>query len=406
MTAARNLEVKFPPKLVPVLDLSVYVPYRGAHGGRGSAKTKSFARATAYAMDIRNCDILVCREIQVSIKDSSFAEIKEAIEDDEYLNSRFDCGINYIRHKFNGKEYKFRGLKNNIPAIKSLANIGITWVDEADPVSENSWVKLIPTVRRFPKSEIWVTWNPEIEDNATDKRFKKFPPDNSRIVELNYLDNPWFPEGLEEERISDLKRNPDTYEHIWMGDYLRNSDAEIFNNKWRSEYFEPEEDWHPLNGLDFGFSQDPTAAIRAYVHGPKIYVRHEAGRTGLELDDTPKFLKDRIPDIEKQYIQADNARPESISFLARKGLPLIRACTKWPGSVEDGIKFIRGHDEVVIHPECTATIREMKLYRFKVDDNTGDVTSKIVDAHNHYCDALRYALDKLITNNNYTLDNL
>jgi len=406
MTAANNLKVAFPPKLVSVLDLSVHVPYRGSHGGRGSAKTKSFARAIAYAVHLRNCNALVCREIQASIKDSSFAEIKDAIEDDEFLSSVFDCGINYIRHRHNGKEFIFRGLKNNIAAIKSLANIGITWVDEADPVSENSWAKLIPTVRRFPNSEIWLTWNPEVEGNATDKRFIQNPPEGARIVQMNYMDNPWFPEGLEEERKRDLKINPDTYEHIWKGDYLRNSDAEIFNNKWRVEDFEPLEEWHPLNGMDFGFSQDPTAAVRAYVHDAKIYVRYEAGKVGLEIDDTAKYVKKRIPEIEKQHIQGDCARPETISYLKRNGLPLIRACSKWDGSVKDGIQFIRGHDEIVIHSSCTGLIREMKLYRYKVDPNTEDVTTKIVDAHNHYCDALRYALDKLITNKNYNLNNL
>jgi len=403
MTEKKTRKVRFPPKLVPVLDLSAHVPYRGSRGGRGSGKTKSFARASAYAMDIRNCNILVCREIQASIKDSSFAEIKDAIEDDEYLNSRFDCGINYIRHLFNGKEFIFRGLKNNISAIKSLANIGITWVDEADPVSENSWAKLIPTVRRFPKSEIWLTWNPEVEDNATDRRFVQNPPKDSRIVELNYGDNPWFPEGLEEERQRDLSINPDTYAHVWEGDYLRNSDAEIFANKWQVEAFEPENNWQVYYGLDFGFSQDPTACLQVYMNKDLIYVRKESGKVGLELDNTADYLKRTMPEIHNQIVSADCARPESISYLKRNGLSRIRSCKKWQGSVEDGISFIRKNRGIVVHPDCKELIRELKLYRYKVNPNTDEVTDKIVDAHNHYLDALRYALDKLITNKGYTI---
>lgn len=399
-----EINIEIPNKLVPIFDLTVHAPYRGAYGGRGSAKTKTFAKMLALAAHYRKCNALVAREIQASIKDSSHAEIKDAIESDEFLNSVWECGVNYIKHRRYSTEFIFRGLKNNIASIKSLANIGITWVDEADPVSENSWSKLIPTVMREPNSEIWLTWNREVEDNATDKRFIKNPPEGALIVEVNHKDNPWFPDGLERERKRDLKLNPDTYAHIWEGDYLRNSDAEIFNHKWRVDEFEPKENWQPYYGLDFGFSQDPTAAIELYVHDNRIYVRREAGKVGLEVDETGGFLKQRMPGIEKHHVQADSARPETISFLKRNGLPLIRACTKWPGSVEEGITFIRGHIEIVIHPECMELIKEAKLYRYKVDQNTGDVTTKIVDAHNHYWDAVRYALDRLITNKNYKIN--
>lgn len=397
-------EIEIPDKLVSVFDLNEYVPYRGAYGGRGSAKTKSFAKMLALAMHIRECNVLVGRELQRSIKDSSHAEVKDAIESDPFLGSVYDCGVNYIRHR-SGREIIFRGLKNNIAEIKSLANIGITWIDEADPVSDNSWVKLLPTVRRFENSEVWLTWNPEVEDNATDRRFRQNPPQNARIVELNWRDNPWFPKGLEEERQRDLKLNPDTYQHIWEGDYLRNSEAEIFHGIWSVEEFEPEEKWHPYYGLDFGFSQDPTAGLEVYLDDGVIYIRREAGKVGLEVDETAAYLKKHLPGIERHYVQGDSARPETISLLKRTGIPKARACTKWQGSVEDGIQFIRGHT-VVIHPDCREMQKEMKLYRYKVDPNTGDVTSKIVDRHNHYCDSLRYALDRIITNKNYTLGNI
>lgn len=389
-------EVFLPPKLVDVLDLSVHVPYRGAWGGRGSGKTKNFARAIAYGMDIRDCNVLVAREIQASIKDSSFAEIKAAIQEDAYLNSVFDCGINYIRHIVNGKEFIFRGLKNNIAAIKSLANIGLTWIDEADPVSENSWSKLIPTVMRHPKSEIWLTWNPEVELNATDKRFIVDPPANSRIVSLNYEENPWFPDGLENERLDCLRKTPDIYSHTWQGDYLRNSDAEIFAKRWESREFEPKTDWTPYYGLDFGFSQDPTACLEVYYQDGFIYVRRECGKVGLEIDHTPFYLLKHMPSIAQHITYADSARPESISYLQRHGLGKVKACNKWDGSIKDGIAFIRAAEKLVIHPDCSELIREMKLYRYKVDKDTDEVTATIVDAHNHYCDALRYALNNLI----------
>jgi phage terminase large subunit len=115
-------------------------------------------------------------------------------------------------------DYDFVGLRHNIDSIKSKANILIFWVDEAEPVSESAWEKLIPTVREHG-SEIWITWNPERKTSATHKRFgEKIAPD-MKIVELNWRDNPWFPEVLQRERLSDMQERPESYGHIWEGDF-------------------------------------------------------------------------------------------------------------------------------------------------------------------------------------------
>ena len=145
----------------------------------------------------------------------------------------------------------------------------------------------------------------------------------------------------------------------------------------------------------FRSSQDPTAAVEAYINKRTLYIRREAGKPKLELDDTARYLLDRIPGLERATIRADSARPESISYLRRHGLPNTMSVDKWPGSVEDGIAHIRSYERVIIHPDCPQTAREFRLYSYKVN-SAGDVLNTIVDAHNHYIDALRYALAPMI----------
>ena len=136
--------------------------------------------------------------------------------------------------------------------------------------------------------------------------------------------------------------------------------------------------------------------MRCWIHDERLYVEMEAGRPGLELDDTVPYLKQRIPGIEKYVTRADSARPESISHLKRHGMPKAEAAPKWSGSVEDGIQFIRSFKKVYIHPDCPYAQREARMYSYKVDRLTGDITTTIVDAENHVWDAVRYALAPLI----------
>jgi phage terminase large subunit len=216
-------QVRLPPKLVPVfLGES---RYRGAYGGRGSGKTQSFAKMTAvrayqWAASGENGVIVCGREFMNSLDESSMAEIKAAIASEPWLATFFDVGEKYIRTTgLAGRiEYKFTGLDRNIDSIKSKARIKLLWVDEAEPVSEGAWQVVIPSVREHD-SEIWVTYNPKRKASSTNKRFRLDPPESSKIVELNYRDNPWFPAVLEMERLSDLAKRPDSYGHIWDGDY-------------------------------------------------------------------------------------------------------------------------------------------------------------------------------------------
>jgi len=390
--------VDIPPKLVPIFGAARgAVQYRAMYGGRGSAKSYTAALMCAiwgYAEPLR---ILCTREFQASIPESFHAELKSAIEAHPWLAAHYDVGRDYLRGN-NGTEFIFRGLRRNEQSLKSLAKIDLTIVEEAEDVPQSAWLALEATVFRQPKSELWAIWNPRVDGSPVDVMFRKKPPERALITEINWQDNPFFPPGLQELRQRQQRiLDPATYAHVWDGAYLSNSDAQIFAGKVSVEEFTPAANWDgPYYGGDFGFSQDPTAAVAVWIWGDDLYISHEAYRTGLELDDTASFVNAAIPGFELKVSRWDNSRPESISHLTRHGLPKAQSVDKWPGSVEDGIAFLRSFRRIVIHPRCVNMQREARLYSYKVDRNTGDVTTTIVDAHNHGWDAVRYAVAPMI----------
>ncbi|MEQ4898670.1 PBSX family phage terminase large subunit [Proteus vulgaris] len=398
MTVAR---IEIPPKLIPAFEGNYR--YRCSHGGRGSAKTRTFALMTAIrgymaAMNGQSGVILCAREYMNSLEESSMEEVKQAIRSVPWLNDFYELGEKYIRTKCRSVNYVFAGLRHNLDSIKSKARILIAWVDEAESVSEIAWTKLTPTVREAG-SEIWVTWNPERDGSATDKRFRKNPPGNAIVVEMNYDDNPWFPSVLEEERLSDQERlDSATYAWIWEGAYLENSDKQVLANKYVVQSF-PDDLWQKadrlLFGADFGFAKDPNTLLRQFILNDCLYIEHEAYGVGVELDHMPAFY-DKIPESRKWPIKADSARPETISYLKRQGFN-ISAAKKWQGSVEDGITHLRGFKQIIIHPRCKKTAKEARLYSYKTDRITGEVLPVIEDKNNHCWDAVRYGLDGYIT---------
>lgn len=392
--------LKITPKLIPVF--TGEARYRCAFGGRGSSKTRTFALMTAVrgymaAQQGQSGVILCAREHLNSLDESSLEEVKQAIRSVPWLDDYYEIGEKYVRTKNKRVSYVFAGLRTNLDSIKSKARILIAWIDEGEQVSEIAYQKLLPTVRE-EGSEVWVTWNPEKDGSPTDRRFRKKLPDSAKVAEVNYPDNPWFPATLEAQRIEDQRRlDPATYAWIWEGAYLENSDAQVFHGKIHVEEFEPVKGWDgPYYGGDFGFSQDPTAAVEIWLHGDDLYIHREAFKVGLELDDTSAFVCAKIPGFDGENSRWDSARPESISHLKRHGLPRIQSVKKWPGSVEDGIQFLRSFRRIVIHPRCENMRKEARMYSYKVDRLTGDVTSKVVDDHNHGWDAVRYAVQPMI----------
>jgi phage terminase large subunit len=220
-------QIAIVPKLIPVFAGEADV--RGAHGGRGSGKTRSFAKMTAvraYAFAKEGIEgVVLCgRQYQNSLADSSFAEVKAAIAEEPWLAAHFDLGETYIKTKDGRVRYVFAGLDRNIDSIKTTARILLAWVDEAESVTESAWQILIPTLREEGEhwhAELWVTWNPKRKGSATDKRFRQQATARMKIVEVNWRDNPRFPSKLDRERREDMEMRPGSYPHVWEGDYLR-----------------------------------------------------------------------------------------------------------------------------------------------------------------------------------------
>ena len=359
----------------------------------------------------------VCiREVQKSLEQS----VKRLLEDEiERLGvgKAFDVLNTEIRTPGGGLII-FQGMQNHTAdSIKSLEGYDGAWVEEAQTLSQRSLDLLRPTLRK-EESELWFSWNPVNESDPVDAFFRgKEKPPGAIVVEANYRDNPWFPDVLRDEMEWDRKRDPDKYAHIWMGGYLKNSEARVFRN-WKTEAFETPANARFYYGADWGFSVDPSVLVRCWIDGRTLYVDHEAYAVGCEIDDTPALFagdderkrwtnprgRKGIPGALKWPIVADSARPETISYMQRRGFRIVPA-KKGAGSVADGIEFLKSYD-IVVHPRCRHTIDELTLYSYKIDKQTGEVLPVLEDKKNHVIDSLRYAVEGVRSGGSYTLDNV
>lgn len=172
---------------------------------------------------------LCCRELQKSIKTSVHsllaAEIKAM-----GLDNYFDVGKEYLRTKDESAEFLFFGLRSNAEEIKSTHGIRIAWIEEAQAVSQFSLDMLIPTIRE-DGSEIWFTFNPQDELDPVYEMFVTDPRRKSVVCEVNYDENPWFPQVLEDERLECLEKSPEKYNWIWKGQLYVNVNAAVYG-KW------------------------------------------------------------------------------------------------------------------------------------------------------------------------------
>ncbi len=346
-----------------------------------------------YAKKLR---VMCGREIQKSIKDSVHKLLSDQIEN-LGLSPWFTIQEQVIKSA-SGSEILFVGLQELIVRnLKSVEGIDILWVEEAENTSARSWEIITPTIRK-PDSEIWVTFNPDLETDPTYQRFVMHPPSNAHVVgPLTWRDNPWPSEALTEDREYLYRVDPDAAAHVWGGMCRTNSEAQVLRNKCVVESFEPQADWDgPYYGADWGFSQDPTALCKLWVSGLRLYVEHEAYGIGVDIDALPEMF-DRVPGArEASRIRCDNARPETVSYMQRHGYNGAVSCEKWKGSVEDGVAFLRSFEQIVIHPRCVHTFEESRLWSYKRDRLSGDVLTDLIDAHNHTWDAIRYGLEPLI----------
>ena len=383
------------------LPLLRHARFKGARGGRGAAKSH-FAAERMIADCIASHHRVAClREYQSSIKES----VKTLLED---KIRQFDQQQNFVVTDAeirgpNESLFTFKGLHDFTSApgggpaagIKSLEGYTRAWVEEAQTISKRSLEILTPTFRGRPGDEappqLWFTWNPGRATDPVETFFNDNEGDPDFIcVRATHADNPWFEaSGLRRDMERDRQRDPAKYAHVWLGQYLTRSEAQVFRN-WRIEEFETPDDVRFYYGADWGFANDPTVLVRCWIRGHELMVDHEAWRVGCKIEATPALFAS-IPGSRKWRIRADSARPETIDYMNDHGFK-VTPSIKGKHSVEDGIEFIKSYD-VVIHPRCNHLIEEFTAYSYKVDPRTDEVLPVLVDQNNHGIDALRYGLE-------------
>ncbi len=404
-----ELNISIPAWLAPTIEASGYLfdqtefdkaandnnrqplRYLAIFGGRGSGKSHAVAELIITLCTLRKVDVVCLREVQKSLNMSVKRLLESKIEK-LGVGHLFEVQDKVIKCPHGGI-IVFQGMQNHTAeSVKSLEGFDLAWFEEAQACSQVSLELLRPTIRK-PGSVIIFTWNPSKETDPVDVFFRNAPgslPVGTVLIEVNWADNPWFPEVLRLEKDYDQRRDPDAYAHVWLGQYVKNSEARVFKN-WTVEEFEAPGDVTHRLGADWGFASDPTVLVRCHTIGRKLYVDYEAYRVGCEIVDTPALFLG-VPEAEKWPCIADSARPETISHMQRHGFPKIVPAIKGPKSVEEGVEWLKSFD-IIVHPRCKHTIDELMLYSFKTDKITGEILPILEDKHNHVIDALRYACE-------------
>lgn len=364
--------------------------YRVALGGRGSAKSWGFARMALAKACEKPRRILCARELQNSIKESVHKLLSDQIE--KLGLPGFMVGESFIRH-VNGSEFIFKGLRTNAGEIKSMEGIDICWVEEAQAVSEESWKVLIPTIRTAG-SEIWVTFNPKKKTDPTSQRFIEDPLPDSKIVRINYPDNPWFPGELRKEMEYQKRVDLATYLHVWEGEYEDPNKSGRVCYAWtlaniEDVQYNPDERIY----LTCDFNVDPMCW--AIAHKPMIdgknhyhffdevvrensnivascrqfadtYKKHKAGIV-ITGDASGRGRSD-MAEEENETRYDLMRRTLSDLGVTNFALNVNRANPKIPGRLERWNEFLGdqdGHRRVLVSPKCKQIIHACEEVKYK-----------------------------------------
>ena len=405
------VDVELPRKLIPVFEGTARI--RGAYGGRGSGKTRSFALMTAvfgyrWGMSGLRGTILCGREFMNSLNESSMAEVKNAILSVDWLADYYEIGEKFIRSKDGNITYTFAGLRRSLDSIKSQSRILIAWVDEAESVSGRAWDLLMPTIREEKKSigfnsEIWVTWNPESKYSATHERFRATQPRDSKIVALNWQDNDWFPDVLNEQRLEDQDKRPDQYEWIWGGGFQMFSEGAYYTAELRRARDEDritkvryDRAKGVITSWDLGIG-DSTSIVFAQFIGTEIHIIDFYEASGAGLEHYVKVLQDKgyvydqhvLPhDVRVRELGTGKSRIEMLEELGIHNIEIAPQLL-----IDDGIQQVRTMLDKCYFDEvsCEKLIDSLLAYSRAWDDN--GMTWRMRPKHDwssHACDAMRY----------------
>jgi phage terminase large subunit len=271
--------------------------------------------------------LLCARQFMNSLDESSLEECKRAIEEEQFLLEYYEIGDKYIKSRDGMVWFSFAGLDRNIASIKSKGRILVCWVDEAEPVTDEAFMTLIPTLREEGEdwnAELWITWNPKRKNAAVEKRFLNSTDPRVKIVELNWRDNTKFPAKLERDRQRDLIERPEQYPHIWEGKHLTVVDGAYF----ASHLIMAEN-----QGRILDLYEDPLFTIKIYC---------DIGGTGAKADAFTMWAQQSIGD-EIRWLNYYEARGQELGhhlhWLRGNGYTPERTVIKLPhdGSTNDKV---------------------------------------------------------------------
>jgi phage terminase large subunit len=395
----RHDRIQFISKLHPLFEPH---RYKVLKGGRGGVKSWGIARALLCLGQMKKLRIVCGREFMVSIEDSVYRLLCDQISlmglSDWYkiTKSRI-VGLNGTTISFIGLGDMSKGAART--KIKSMESVDILWIEEAETVSDATW-RIIPPTFRKAGSEIWISYNPNLEDDPTYKRFEVDPPSGTIVINLNWRENPWMSDELRNEKDYLFRVDAETAAHVWDGELRAHAEASILRNKYEIHDFDTPDDAVFYHGADFGYAADPSTLIRCFTTGTpgvdqELWIDWEEWELHCDIDKMPS-LYDQCPTSRRWTIYGDAAAPQVINYLSNQGFAM-RSCDKWSGSVEDGIAHLRGFVKIHIHKtRCPHTAQEAKLWRWKVDKISCKITPVPFDADNHCWDAIRYALNDFI----------
>ena len=367
--------------------------YEVYYGGAGSGKSHFIAQKILFKALNDKRKVLIIRKTLNSQKDSCWRLMLEQL--DQWQMRRY-CKVritDYAIELPSGSTLLFKGL-DDAERIKSIVGITDVWIEEATELIEEDFDQLDLRLRaRASNLQMFVSFNPISKVNYVYRKWfseTAKPGEDTLIVKTTYRDNRFLPEEYIKSLEKKIHTNPTYYKIYALGEFC-SLDKLVYNN-WKVEYFEPPTDGKLVVGLDFGFTNDPTAIVASIVKDDDLFIFKEYTGTGK----TNQQIADIITNMgfSKSTIIADSAEPKSVAEIRRCGIQRIRESQKGKDSIIHGIQRLQGYN-IHVHPSCENIITELENYSWIKDKATGEYTNRPIDMFNHSLDALRYSLQAL-----------
>lgn len=363
--------------------------YEVYYGRAGSGKSVFITQKILCKACTSKRKVLIIRKYATTLKDSVFQLFIDQLK--KWKIYKF-CKVNMSTYTItlpNESVLLFKGL-DDPEKIKSITDITDIWCEECSELSLDEFTQLDLRLRaQSGNLQIFVSFNPVSKQNFVyQKWFANGTPDNTFVLHTTYKDNKFLPKEYIDALLEKQKSNPTYYKIYALGEFCTLDKLVYYN--WKVEDFDHTQiKGKLLVGLDFGYTNDPTALVASVMTDKKIYIFREwvdTNKTNPQIAQVIKSLG-----FQKSTIICDSAEPKSIQELRQNGIYAARESTKGPDSIIHGIQKLWEY-EIIVHPSCTETITEFENYAWQKDKTTGEYINKPIDQFNHCMDALRYSL--------------